>query len=414
MIPRRPTKVLHVLNGPSGGAAMSTLALIASLERLGVKSCAVCHAQGSESERKRLADGVHGEVLFTQLYWWNQKIRYPLLLRPLAEIRQGLRTGWARRSAWQVSRAATRWGADLIHSNTILTPEGWMAAGSLGLPHVWHIRELIGRDKPFRFALEEREFGEYVASRASKMIANSNVTASMVAKWLPSDVLEVVPNGIDLSVFSSAVRDPAPNKLIVAMVAGMTARWKKHNVFVKAALRVDPSLPIEFRIYGQDPSDGGKRSVNPYIDELHTLIANAGAKARFGWPGYIADPQKVMGEIDILVHSADHESFGRVIVEGMAASLPVVGVNGGGVGEIVVDGKTGILVPPDDFAAMAKAIEVLARDPSLRATLGRAGRERALERYSLDACARGILAVYEAAMAHPLRSANFKHRLFGV
>jgi glycosyltransferase involved in cell wall biosynthesis len=174
-------------------------------------------------------------------------------------------------------------------------------------------------------------------------------------------------------------------------------------VFVKAALEVDPQLPIEFRIYGQDPSDGGRRSVNPYIDELHALIAKAGAKARFGWPGYIADPRKVMSEIDILVHSADHESFGRVIVEGMAAGLPVVGVNGGGVAEIVVDGKTGLLVPPDDSRAMAKAIEELARDPARRAELGRAGRQRALDTYSLESCANGVLAVYEAARSHPLR-----------
>jgi len=401
----RPTKVLHVLNGPTGGAALSTLALISSLEKAGVRSCAVCHDQGTETDRERLADAVHGEVLFTHLYWWNKKIRYPLLLRPAMELRQGLCTGWALRSARQVRQAAERWHADLIHSNTMLTPEGWMAARALGLPHVWHIRELIGRDKPFRFWLEGRTFGNYVARRASRVIANSNVTGSLVADLLPPGVLEVVPNGIDVSRFAAAERAVA-GKLVVAMVAGMTSRWKKHDVFVKAALAVDPQLPIEFRIYGQDPSAGGTKSVNPYIDELHALIAAAGAKARFAWPGYVADPRKVMSEIDILVHSTDHESFGRVIVEGMAASLPVVGANGGGVAEIVVDGKTGILVPPDDHVAMARAIEVLARDPARRAALGRAGRERALERYSLEACANGVLAVYEQAMAHPLSRAR--------
>jgi starch synthase len=403
----RPTKVLHVLNGPTGGAALSTLALISSLEKAGVRSCAVCHDQGTETDRKRLAEAVHGELVFTQLYWWNKKIRYPLLLRPAMEIRQGLRTGWALRSSRRVQHAAERWHADLIHSNTILTPEGWMAARALGLPHVWHIRELIGDDKPFRFYLHGRRFGDYVARRASKLIANSNVTASLVADLFPPGVLEVVPNGIDVSRFAPADGGaPRPDKLVVAMVAGMTARWKKHNVFVKAALQVDSTLPIEFRIYGQDPSAGGTRSVNPYIDELHALITAADAKARFAWPGYVADPRRVMSEIDILVHSADHESFGRVIVEGMAAGLPVVGANGGGVAEIVVHGKTGILVPPDDHVAMARAIEELARDPGRRAALGRAGRERALDKYSLEACANGVLAVYEQAMAHPLTPAR--------
>jgi len=391
---------------------MSTLGLIASLERLGVRSCAVCHAAGSPSERKRLADAVHGEVVFTPLYWWNQKTRHALALRPLLEARQILRTGWALRSTWQVRRAAMRWGAELIHSNTIVTPEGGMAAGQLGLPHVWHVRELIGPGKPYRFAREGRAFGDYVARHASKLIANSNVTAGLIAGWLPRDLLEVVWNGIDVSQFDAArtavaARAAAPGpgarpRLVVAMVAGLTARWKKHAVFVEAALRVDPSLPVEFRIYGQDPSEGGTRPGGAYIDDLHARIAKANAKARFHWPGYVADPRQVMADVDLLVHSADHESFGRVIVEAMSAGLPVVGVNGGGVAEIVVHGKTGLLVAPDDSAAMAVAIEELVREPARRSAFGAAGRARAEDTYSLEACARGVLAVYESAMARPV------------
>ena len=395
---------------------MSTLGLIASLEGLGVSSCAVCHTAGSEAERARLAEAVRGQVMFTPLYWWNQKTRHPLLLRPLLEARQLLRTGWARRSTREVRRAATRWGAELIHTNTIVTPEGGIAAAQLGLPHVWHVRELIGPGKPFRFADEGPAFGDYVSRHASKLIANSNVTAGLIAGWLPPDLLEIVPNGIDLSAFSPAfsadrsaparaAREPRP-RLVIAMVAGLTARWKKHPVFIKAALRVDPSLPVEFRIYGHDPSHGGTRPAGPYIDEIHALIAQANAKRRFSWPGHVADPCKVMADIDILVHSADHESFGRVVVEAMAASLPVVGVNGGGVAEIVVHGKTGLLVPPDDPAAMAAAIEQLVRDPARRAALGAEGRRRAVDSYSLEACARGVRAVYEAAMARPLGPAS--------
>jgi glycosyltransferase involved in cell wall biosynthesis len=402
----RPTKVLHVLNGPTGGAALSTLALIASLEKTGVRSCAICHDQGTAIDREKLSNAGHGEVQFTQLYWWNKKIRWPRLLRPVAELRQGLRTGWTHVSGKRVTDAARRWGADLVHTNTMLTPEGWMAAGALGLPHVWHVRELIGTDKPFRFAVEGKALGEYIATRASKVIANSNATAAQIRGILPAGVLEIVPNGIDISQFQPTVK-ASSGKLVVAMVAGMTARWKKHNVFVKAAVQVDPSLPVEFRIYGQDPSNGGTRSGGAYVDELHEIIRAAGAEKRFTWPGYVADPRKVMAEIDILAHSTDHESFGRVIVEGMAASLPVVGANGGGVGEIVVDGETGILFPPDDHVAMARAIEALARDPVRRTALGAAGRKRALEKYSLESCASGVLAVYEQAMARPLRASSF-------
>ncbi|MCX5741624.1 MAG: glycosyltransferase family 4 protein [Proteobacteria bacterium] len=401
----RPTKVLHVLNGASGGAVMSTIALIKSLERVGVKSCAVCHPAGTAAEQQRLSDAVHGEVVFTPLYWWNTKTRHPIYLRPALEARQLLRTGWMKRSTWEIRRAVRRWKADLIHTSTILNPEGGMVAAQLGIPHVWHIRELIGPGKPFRFPREGRAFGDHLAAHASKVIANSRVTASQVASWMPPGLLEIVPNGIDLSQFmaSTATPRPARDKLVVAMVAGLEARWKKHVVFVKAALRVDRALPVEFRIYGHDRSQGGTLPGTAYTDELHALIAQADAKARFVWPGHVNDPRQVMAEIDILAHSADHESFGRVIVEGMAAGLPVVGVDGGGVGEIVLHDRTGLLVPPDDFVAMGQAIEALVRDPARRAALGAAGRQHAEDTYSLDACARGVLAVYEAAMARPVR-----------
>lgn len=383
---------------------MSTIGLIKSLEKMGVKSCAVCHSAGNESERERLSDAVHGEVLFTPLYWWNKKIRYPLLLRPVGEARQILRTGAALHSSWLVKRAVERWNADLVHSNTMLTIEGALVARFLGIPHVWHVRELIGPDKPFRFWLEGQTFGNFVMAHASKVIANSNATASHIAPFLPGEVLAVVPNGIDLSHFEEFRAAPrSHDKIVVAMVAGLQARWKKHAVFVKSSLHVDRRLPVEFRIYGHDPSEGGKKSANAYIDELHQIIAAGNVADRWTWPGYVADPRQVMSEIDILAHSADHESFGRVIVEGMAARLPVVGANGGGVGEIVVHGKTGLLVPPDDPVAMGKAIEELARDPARRVELGNAGHARAFETYSLEACARGILAVYESAMDRPLR-----------
>ncbi len=105
-----------------------------------------------------------------------------------------------------------------------------------------------------------------------------------------------------------------------------------------------------------------------------------------------------MHEIDILVHPADNESFGRVAVEGMAAGLPVVGVRGGGIGEIVVDGVTGLLAEPDDAAGLARRIEQLVRDPGQRQAFGATGRQQAESRYSLKACTAGVLRVYEQVM----------------
>lgn len=400
----RPQKILHVLNSSGGGAAMSTVALIRALNAEGIRSAAICHDAGTPQERQELRDAVEGGLQFTRLYWWNRKVRMPLWRRPLAEAKQAWLTGWSVGSANRVAEFARQCRADLIHTNTMLTPEGGMAARRLGLPHVWHLRELVGPGNPFRFAREGRSFGLQVAPYCSKLVANSLASAAAIRDWLPPGLLETVFNGIDISRFQRRAEPLRSAPLVVAMVGNLTSRSKKHLLFIDAAGLVDRGLPIEWRIYGHDPSEGGKVAGDTYIDELHQQVARLGLTNRFGFPGFVADPVDIMSQIDVLVHPADNESFGRVVVEAMAAGLPAVGVRGGGVAEIIRDGQTGLLARPDEPRELASAIERLARDQRLRVALGEAGRTRAESHYSLAATTAGILRVYEQAMLLPLGS----------
>jgi glycosyltransferase involved in cell wall biosynthesis len=409
-MPETPKKVLHVLNSAGGGAALSTIDLIESLRQEGIEACAVCHDAGTSSERERLREATRGEVLFDQLYWSNRKIRAKTWKRPLLEALQILRTGWARHSAHKVTAFAKSHDADLIHTNTILTPEGGLAARSLGLPHVWHLRELVGPRQPFRLAHEGPAFGRYLAAHCSKLIANSHASADCVRDWLRPGLLEVIPNGIDVSRFVSRSDFSSDRPIVVAMVGSLSSRTKKHALFIEAATRTDPTLSIEFRIYGHDPSRGQQTSSDDYANKIHELVRQHGLTDRFAFMGHVADPIQVMSEIDVLVHPADNESFGRIVVEAMAAGLPVVGVRGGGVNEIVVDRVSGFLSEPDDPGQLGVFIEQLVCDPDLRRMLGNGGRQRAISEYSLASCSAGVLRVYQLAMQRPLTNSRTERR----
>ncbi|HTU24669.1 MAG TPA: glycosyltransferase family 4 protein [Pirellulales bacterium] len=399
MTARDPRHILHVLNSAAGGAALSTIGLIESLRARGIESSAVCHDAGGEAERRQLFDATRGRLLFTPLYWWNYKIRQQTWKRPLSELRQLWRTGWKRGSTAKVVEFARQQSADLIHSNTILTLEGGLAARRLRLPHVWHVRELVGPGHPFRLPLEGPPLGRFLQAQAAKVVANSQATAEAIRSWLPPGLLEVVPNGLDLSRFAPRAAEPAKRPLVVAMVGSLTSRWKNHLLFVRAAGLVDPTLPIEWRIYGHDPSRGGQLSDDSYANSLLAEVRRLGLTQRFHLAGFHADPAEIMSQIDLLVHPAENESFGRVIVEGMAAGLAVVGVNAGGVGEIVRHEETGLLAPPGAADAMARHITTLVRDPELRARYGAAGCTRAHQLYSIEACVEGIIRIYRAALA---------------
>ncbi len=379
------------MNSAGGGAALSTLGLIGELRGLGIASSIVCDEAGSPEERQALTDATRGEAMFTPLYWWNRKIRAATWKRPAIEARQLLRTRVRLGALGKVVHAARQWGAELVHTNTILTPEGGRAAAILGLGHVWHVRELIGEGQPFQLPLAGQALGRYLLAHASIVVANSHASGAAVQSLLPADRFEVVPNGIDLGAFDRFVPEirPAP---VVAMVANLTSRTKKHALFVAAARMVKGA---QFRIYGHAPPVGR----DAYADALREDCARSGVEVMGFQPA-----DQVMASIDVLVHPADNESFGRTVVEAMASGLPVVGVRGGGVGETVVDGQTGLLARPDDPAELAAHLARLIANPALRAELGRAGRARARAEYSLAACAQRLALVYARAFAAPVGS----------
>jgi glycosyltransferase involved in cell wall biosynthesis len=100
---------------------------------------------------------------------------------------------------------------------------------------------------------------------------------------------------------------------------------------------------------------------------------------------------------ELLVHPVRWEGFGLVLLEAMLAGLPVVASRVSSVPEIVLEGETGLLVPPDDPAALAAAVNALLGDPERTRVLGEAGRARAKAEFSVERMARETLAVYEAA-----------------
>ncbi len=384
------------MNAAIGGAALSTLGLMRALKKRGIASSAVCHDAGSAEEREAVRTATEGEALFTPLYWWNKKIRSPVWKRPLSETKQWLRTGGHRVSAARVAMAYRAWGADLLHSNTVTTLEGAVVSRWLDVPHVWHVREMVGAGNPFVFPLEGDDFLRFLSRHADVVIANSYASAISLRAASLERQLRVIPNGLELDAYLALPRR-RDAKVVVAKVGNLTSVVKKHSLFMEAAALVKSSTPVEFRLYGLAPEPGS----HAHVDKLREQAAQCHVRVM----GF-ADPVKIMGDIDILAHAADGESFGRVIVEGMAAGLPVVGVNGGGVAELVQHEKTGLLGPIDDASAMASHLQRLIDDAALRTRMGDAGRALAKEKYSIDGCAEAVASAYAEAMGTHSRAAS--------
>lgn len=166
-----------------------------------------------------------------------------------------------------------------------------------------------------------------------------------------------------------------PEDAIVVATAGRLAAQKDPLSYLQAAQIIAESNPNVYFIWMGDGELGG---------EIRRKVIGTGLSDRILFPGYSPNIQPVLAAADIFVLSSIYESFGYVTCEAMALGKPVVGTDVAGTQELVQDGTTGLLVPPRDPAALAEALQKLISFPSLRQSMGSAGRKRAEVHFDLS------------------------------
>lgn len=128
----------------------------------------------------------------------------------------------------------------------------------------------------------------------------------------------------------------------------------------------------------------GNRNDAEYVAKAEAVAGRLGVASRIIWMGHRDDVEQIMAAVDLCVLPSLEEPLGMVILEAMAAGLPVVATTVGGIPECVAHGVTGTLVPPADSDALAEAILALLRSPRRRREFGAAGRQRVREEFSAE------------------------------
>ena len=174
--------------------------------------------------------------------------------------------------------------------------------------------------------------------------------------------------------------DPVPVEACVLLAIGRLVPQKGIDV----ALRALPDVPGAWLVV---LGEGPERA------RLEALAAELGVADRVWLPGRVPDVAAWLRRASLLVHPARWEGFGLALLEAMLAGLPVVAARISSVPEVVVDGETGLLVPPENPAALAAAIRRVLREP---AAYGEAGLARARAEFSVERMARRTLDLYRS------------------
>ncbi len=221
----------------------------------------------------------------------------------------------------------------------------------------------------------------------TRIIAVSNAVRNVIFErehTLWSKIV-TIPNGTDIARFNQPV-DPASareklgilsNSPVVGIISGLRPIKGLEN-FIKSAARVKQENPdARFLIVGWS---GDKK----YREKLFKLTDELGIREKVIFAGQRDDIPQLLAVMDIFVNSSYNEGFSNAIIEAMAASKPVIATNGGGNPEAVIPGETGILVPPEDDAALAEAVIKLLEDPQIREKMAVAGREKVESEFSVE------------------------------
>ena len=232
-----------------------------------------------------------------------------------------------------------------------------------------------------------------VLSGVSRVIAVSRAVAESLRQngVIESSKITVIHNGIDVDRFAQSGR--SSDSPVVVGTVGHLAPIKGHDVFVRAAALVSAQRKnVQFTVIGEDKS--------PQMDhrrELEKLIAELGLNGVVEMPGWRDDVNAALSSLTLFVSAARSEPFGLAIVEAMAAGLPIIATASEGALEIIEDGVSGKLVPPDNAEALAQAINELLDNPIEHSRLAHNAQRIARDRYSLARMARDTERVYREA-----------------
>jgi glycosyltransferase involved in cell wall biosynthesis len=280
------------------------------------------------------------------------------------------------RLARAVRRAARN--VDLVHTH-LVHADVYGAFGDRTLVSTKH------NDDPFRagaFRFVERA----LTRRTAKIIAITQALARFQIErvGLPPEKVEVVHYGLDEPPVAWGTNPPEENG------------WPRERIAL-AVCRLEPQKGVDVAVEALADVPNTRLVVlgeGPERARLEQRAAELGV--RLSLPGRVPDVAAWLERADVLVHPVRWEGFGLALLEGMLASLPVVATAVSSIPEIVVDGETGVLVPPEDPEALAAAITRVLDDPG---TLGERGYARARSEFNVGRMVDRTLAVYAAARA---------------
>ncbi|MBM3334371.1 glycosyltransferase family 4 protein [Candidatus Sumerlaeota bacterium] len=282
---------------------------------------------------------------------------------------------------------------DLVHLNTsILIGAAWVVH-RCGVPLIWHWREILPergwwREALIRAAQRWASRIPCISNEVRRQFYDQSKATVVFDAVVPDDTAPCNPERLrqELRLGSDA--------LCIGTVGRIQYR-KGQDVLIRAASQILKRFPnAAILIVG----DVYKKNYAPR-KALERLTEQLGIRDRVFFTGFRRNSAEVMRLLDVFVMPVRlPDGFGIVEIEAMLQGKPVVATNIGGSLDVVVEGETGFLVPPDNPDLLAEKIILLLDNPSLRVEMGEKGRQRVLQLFTIEHQVKQVVEIYHAAI----------------
>jgi glycosyltransferase involved in cell wall biosynthesis len=296
-------------------------------------------------------------------------------------------------------RSARQFRPDLVHTNTSLLLPGGIVARLLGVPHLWHVREVF-----LGFAGFWWFYQWFLFAFSDRILCVSQAVARQFHPYIRERKVQILHNGYPASEFAPVAPDRVAafrNRLglngarLVGLVGRIRFGRKGQDIFLEAASLLQQRFPaVKFLCIGSAFPGNEEHQVR--FDRLRESLGLDGVVL---CTGDVEDIKAAYAALEISVQpSVLPESFGGVVIESMAMGKPVIATDIGATPELIEDGQSGLLVSPGDARELAAAVERLLSDESLRRSLAERGHQRYLQLFEFEAFFKNLMAIYHSVV----------------
>lgn len=356
----------HAAGAVLFGAERSLLDVARALDALGYRLVITLPQADNQAYIEQLRPFCQAVVVFPYRWWQQERAADTMALAQFRQLMQ-------------------QYQVQLLHANTLVHCEALLAARALGVKIALHVRELPALDAELCrwLAATPEQVLQHVQQHADLVIANSAFTAS---HYPACRQLAVVRNTLALDLSAVAAVGDA-DRLRLALISSNSAKKGLADFTALAALAEQQQLPVKCLLIGPD---------NAEKQRLQQAQAQGGLPECLELRPYCPEPQQALQQADVVLNlSHFQESFGRSVLEAMAAGRVVIAYRWGALPELIRHGETGFLVPFGDVSSVLLTVRQLLAQPERLSQVAAAARQYALQEFTAENFSRQLAAAYQ-------------------